>query len=187
MSDSTTQPNPTLTLRVAAIRYAASETNVYELRRPDNSTLPAAEPGAHIDVHLAGGIVRQYSLVTAGPDLSVYTIAIKRERTSRGGSSFMHDRLRVGQLLEIGTPRNNFPLNERAPHTVLIAGGIGVTAIWAMAQRLKKLGREFEMHYACRTRADAAFLEEIGKHPVNPSCQLGGAGRPAMREQFGDV
>jgi tetrachlorobenzoquinone reductase len=148
-------------MRVTAIRYAANEINVYELRRPDNMALPAVEPGAHIDVHLPGGIVRQYSLVTAGPDVCAYLIAVKRERTSRGGSSFMHDRLRVGQLLEIGGPRNSFPLNENARHTVLIAGGIGVTAIWAMAQHLQTIGRSFEMHYACRERADAAFLDDI--------------------------
>jgi tetrachlorobenzoquinone reductase len=153
--------NATLTLRVTAIRYAANEINVYELRRPDDGILPAAKPGAHIDVHLPGGIVRQYSLVTANPDLRVWLIAIKRERASRGGSSFMHDKLRVGQLLEIGGPRNSFPLDEHARHTVLIAGGIGVTAIWAMAQRLEGIGRSFEMHYACRDRADAAFLDDI--------------------------
>ncbi|HEY4295044.1 MAG TPA: PDR/VanB family oxidoreductase [Paraburkholderia sp.] len=151
----------TLTLRVTAIRYAANEINVYELRRPDNATLPAVEPGAHIDVHLPGGIVRQYSLVNGGSDLRAYLIAIKRERASRGGSSFMHDRLRVGQLLEISGPRNSFPLNENSRHTVLIAGGIGVTAIWAMAQHLESIGRSFEMHYACRERADAAFLDDI--------------------------
>jgi ferredoxin-NADP reductase len=149
-----------LTLRVTAIRYAANGINVYELRRTD-ATLPAAEPGAHVDVHMPDGLVRQYSLVTAGRDLSAYHIAIKRERASRGGSSFMHDKLRVGQLLQIGTPRNSFPLNEDAHHTVLIAGGIGVTAIWAMAQRLESIGRSFEMHYACRERADAAFLDDI--------------------------
>jgi len=153
--------NATLTLRLMAIRYAANEINVYELRRPDNGPLPAVEPGAHIDVHLPGGIVRQYSLVTAGADLRAWHIAIKRERASRGGSSFIHDKLRVGQLLQIGAPRNSFPLNDGARHTVLIAGGIGVTAIWAMAQHLERLGRSYEMHYACRTRADAAFLDEI--------------------------
>jgi ferredoxin-NADP reductase len=168
-----------VTTRVTAIRYAASEINVYELRDPDNATLPAAEPGAHIDVHLPGGVTRQYSLVTAGSDLSAYTIAIKRERASRGGSSFMHDKLRVGQLLEIGIPRNSFPLNEHAPYTILIAGGIGVTAIWAMAQRLKRLGRSFEMHYACRSRADAAFLEDI-EHLVHARIHVDehNAGKP---------
>jgi tetrachlorobenzoquinone reductase len=151
----------TMTLRVTAIRYAAHETNVYEIRRPDNATLPPVEPGAHIDLHLPGGIVRQYSLITADGDPRAFLIAIKRERASRGGSSFMHDRLRVGQALEIGGPRNSFPLSETARHTVLIAGGIGVTAIWSMAQRLEKTGRSFEMHYACRERGDAAFLDEI--------------------------
>jgi ferredoxin-NADP reductase len=151
----------TSTMLVTGIHYAASGTHVYELRRPDFATLPAVEPGAHIDVHLPDGIVRQYSLVTTGTALSAYLIAIKREPASRGGSAFMHDALRVGQLLEIGGPRNSFPLIEDAPHTVLIAGGIGITAIWAMAQHLQSVGSSFEIHYACRERTDAAFLEDI--------------------------
>jgi tetrachlorobenzoquinone reductase len=154
-------PNVTVTMRVSAIRYAAQGTHVYEFRRLDNAPLPPVAPGAHIDVHLPGGIARQYSLITADGDPRAFLIAIKRERASRGGSSYMHDSLRVGQTLEIGGPRNSFPLCEIAPHTVLIAGGIGVTAIWSMAQRLEKLGRSFEMHYACRDRKEAAFLEEI--------------------------
>jgi ferredoxin-NADP reductase len=151
----------TITMRVTAIRYTAYETNVYELRRPDDATLPPVEPGAHIDVHLPGGIARQYSLITADGDQHAFLIAIKRDRASRGGSSYMHDRLRVGQMLEIGHPRNSFPLFEGARHTVLIAGGIGITAIWSMAQRLERIGRSFEMHYACRERQDAAFLDEL--------------------------
>ena len=86
---------------------------------------------------------------------------MKRDRSSRGGSSFIHDKLRVGQIVEIGGPRNNFPLDEDAGHTVLIAGGIGITPIWCMAQRLDKRGRSFELHYACRERGEAAFLDEL--------------------------
>jgi ferredoxin-NADP reductase len=73
----------------------------------------------------------------------------------------MLEQARVGQTFEIGGPRNNFPLVEDAPHTVLIAGGIGITPIWCMAQRLKEIGASFEVHYAVRTRADAAFLDEL--------------------------
>lgn len=151
----------TVTMRVTAIRYAADESNVYEFRSLSNAVLPSVQPGAHIDIHLPHGIVRQYSLVTADGDPRAYLVAIKRDRASRGGSSFMHERLRVGQTLQIGSPRNSFPLDERARHTVLIAGGIGITAIWSMAQRLAKLGKSFEMHYACRTRQEAAFVDEL--------------------------
>ncbi len=152
---------PTVTMRVTAIRYAADESNVYEFRSLDNAILPSVEPGAHIDIHLPSGMIRQYSLVSADGDPRAYLVAIKRDRASRGGSSFMHERLRVGQTLQIGGPRNSFPLYESARHSVLIAGGIGITAIWCMAQRLAKLGKSFEMHYASRSRKEAAFIDEL--------------------------
>ncbi|MFM0202474.1 PDR/VanB family oxidoreductase [Paraburkholderia fungorum] len=155
----------TIEMRLTSIRYAADDINLYEMRRPDNAALPAAGPGAHIDVHLPNGIMRQYSLVTADGDPRAYVIGIKRDRASRGGSIFIHDRLRVGQKLTVGGPRNNFPLLESVEHTVLVAGGIGITPIWAMAQRLLKLGRSFELHYACRERREAAFLEQLVAMP----------------------
>lgn len=151
----------TIALRLTDIRYAAQDINLYEFRRPDGAALAPAEPGAHIDVHLPTGIMRQYSLVTADGDPAAYVVGIKRDRTSRGGSIYAHDRLRVGQSLEIGGPRNHFPLKEDAAHTVLLAGGIGITPIWCMAQRLAKLGRSYELHYACRDRSEAAFLPEL--------------------------
>jgi ferredoxin-NADP reductase len=155
----------TIEMRLTSIRYAADDINLYEMRRPDNARLPAAGPGAHIDVHLPNGIMRQYSLVTADGDPCAYVIGIKRDRASRGGSIFIHDRLRVGQKLTVGGPRNNFPLLETVGHTVLVAGGIGITPIWAMAQRLLKLGRSFELHYACGERREAAFLEQLVAMP----------------------
>ncbi|WP_321801691.1 PDR/VanB family oxidoreductase [Caballeronia sp. J97] len=154
-----------MNMRVTAIRYAADDINVYEIRRPDNAALPRAEPGAHIDVHMPSGLMRQYSLVTADGDERAYLIGIKRDRASRGGSRFMHEQLRVGQMLDIGGPRNNFPLCETAAHTVLIAGGIGITPIWCMAQRLMRLNRSFELHYACRERREAAFLDTFSALP----------------------
>ncbi|MDB5571541.1 MAG: putative oxidoreductase [Hyphomicrobiales bacterium] len=157
----TTTPQTPVDMRLTAIRFAAQDTNLYEFRLPDGAALPPVEPGAHIDIHLPNGMMRQYSLVTADGDPTAYVVGIKRDRTSRGGSIFIHDNLRVGQMLKIGGPRNNFPLKEDAAHTVLIAGGIGVTPIWCMAQRLQKLGRPYELHYACRDRSEAAFMEEM--------------------------
>jgi tetrachlorobenzoquinone reductase len=154
-----------MSMRVTAIRYAADDINVYEIRRPDNAALPHAEPGAHIDVHMPSGLMRQYSLVTADGDERAYLIGIKRDRASRGGSRFMHEQLRVGQMLDIGGPRNNFPLCETAKHTVLVAGGIGITPIWCMAQRLMRLNCSFELHYACRERREAAFVDTLSALP----------------------
>lgn len=148
-------------MRLTAIAYAAKDTNLYEFRRPDGASLPGIEPGAHIDIHLPNGMMRQYSLVTADGDPAAYVVGIKRDRASRGASRYVHEYLSVAEILKIGGPRNNFPLNEDAPHSVLIAGGIGITPIWCMAQRLQKLGRSFQLHYACRTREEAAFLQEL--------------------------
>ncbi|MFN3891070.1 MAG: PDR/VanB family oxidoreductase [Beijerinckiaceae bacterium] len=155
----------TVDMRLTAIRYASQDTNLYEFRRPDGAALPPVEPGAHIDLNLPNGMMRQYSLVTADGDPAAYVVGIKRDRASRGGSIYIHDHLRVGQIIAIGGPRNNFPLKEDAPHTVLIAGGIGITPIWCMAQRLKKLGRSFELHYACRDRVEVAFHDELAALP----------------------
>jgi ferredoxin-NADP reductase len=150
-------------VRLTAIRYAARDTNLYEFRRPDGGKLPAAEPGAHIDLHLPNGLMRQYSLTMPDPDPNAYVVGIKRDPESRGGSKYIFESLHVGRLIKISAPRNNFPLKEDAPHTVLVAGGIGVTPIWAMAQRLNATGKPWEMHYACRSRQDTAFLSELEK------------------------
>ncbi|MBX9760140.1 MAG: PDR/VanB family oxidoreductase [Beijerinckiaceae bacterium] len=152
-------------MRLTSIRYAAHDTNLYEFRRTDGAALAPVEPGAHIDLNLPNGMMRQYSLVTADGDPAAYVVGIKRDRASRGGSIFIHDQLRVGQVIAIGGPRNNFPLKEDAAHTVLVAGGIGITPIWCMAQRLKKLRRSFELHYACRDRAEVAFHDELKAMP----------------------
>jgi tetrachlorobenzoquinone reductase len=148
-------------VRLTAIRYAARDTNLFEFRRPDGKPLPPYEPGAHVDMHLPNGLVRNYSLTVAKPDPAAYTFGIKRDPASRGGSRYIHDELRVGRTVKISVPRNNFPLKEDAAHTILIAGGIGITPIWCMVQRLVELGRPWTLHYACRSRADMAFVEAL--------------------------
>jgi ferredoxin-NADP reductase len=147
-------------VRLTAIRYAARDTNLYELARADGKPLPGYEPGAHIDVHLPNGLVRQYSLINPGQTGS-YTLGVKRDPASRGGSRCVHDELRVGKTFKISAPRNNFPLKEDAAHVILLAGGIGITPIWCMVQRLAELGRSWQLYYACRSRADTAFLESL--------------------------
>jgi vanillate O-demethylase ferredoxin subunit len=90
-----------------------------------------------------------------------YEIAVARDAASRGGSRHIHDTLRVGEVLQIGAPRNLFPLVEEASLSVLIAGGIGITPLFAMVQRLEALGRAWALHYAARERGCAAYLSEI--------------------------
>jgi ferredoxin-NADP reductase len=148
-------------VRLTAIRYAARDTNIFEFRRLDGGPLPAYEPGAHVDMHLPSGHIRNYSLIVAKPEPGVYTFCIKRDPASRGGSRYIHDELQVGRTLKISAPRNNFRLKEDAGHTVLLAGGIGITPIRCMVQRLVELGRPWTLHYGCRSRADMAFLEEL--------------------------
>jgi ferredoxin-NADP reductase len=153
-------------VRLWAVRYGARDVNLYEFRRPDGGILPDAEPGAHIGLHLPNGLERQYSLTEAERASDRYQIAVKREPQSRGASRFIHDQLRVGSLLRISPPRNNFPLDERAALSVFIAGGIGITPIRSMVGRLHSKGAAWQLHYACRSRADAAFLDELADPAV---------------------
>ena len=154
-------PEAPLSLRLHAVTYAAADTCLYEFRDPDGAALPPYEPGAHIDVHMPGGLQRQYSLARPYEAGKGYLVGIKLDRSSRGGSRYMIQQARPGQTFEVGGPRNHFPLKQDAPHTVLFAGGIGVTPIWCMAQRLEALGASFELHYAVRERTDAAFLDRL--------------------------
>jgi ferredoxin-NADP reductase len=148
-------------VRLTAIRYAARDTNLYEFQRVDGKPLPPYQPGAHIDVHLPNGLLRNYSMILPNPAPRTYMIGVKRDPASRGGSRYIHDELHVGKTLRISAPRNNFPLKEDAAHVILIAGGIGITPIWCMVQRLAELGRSWRLYYSCRSRADMAFLDAL--------------------------
>lgn len=147
--------------RLEAIRYAAERIHLLELRRPDGQPLPAFEPGAHIDLHLGNGLVRQYSIASSPGDLSRYRIAVKRDPASRGGSSWIFDSARVGQQILIGAPRNLFALVDQAPFSLLVAGGIGITPIVCMVDRLAATGRDWHLAYSVRRRAEAAFADHL--------------------------
>jgi ferredoxin-NADP reductase len=148
-------------VHLAAIHYAARDINIYEFSRPDNLSLPGVEAGAHIDLHLPNGLVRQYSVACPGAAPTRYALAIKRETVSRGGSRYIFDELKAGALLKVSQPVNRFRLDEEAKHSILIAGGIGITPIWAMAQELRAGDRSWELHYVCRSRSDMAFLDPL--------------------------
>jgi vanillate O-demethylase ferredoxin subunit len=123
--------------------------------------VPRFTAGAHVDLHLPNGFVRQYSIANSEDERDRYVLGVKREAAGRGGSRMIHDELRVGTVLQVGAPRNNFQLIETAAHSVLIAGGIGVTPIVSMVARLRSLGRSWELHYAVRRQSEAAFLDEL--------------------------
>jgi tetrachlorobenzoquinone reductase len=148
-------------LRVHSVTWEAEGIHSYDLRDPERGELPSFTAGAHIDLHLPSGAVRSYSLVNPQEDRRRYVIAVQKDRASRGGSSWVHDTLRVGDMIPIAGPRNNFPLAEDAAHSLFIAGGIGITPLWCMIQRLAALGRPFELYDCVRTRKEAAFREPI--------------------------
>ena len=155
------KPQDTIEVRVRSITRLADACCRIELEAPDRSPLPGGEPGSHIGVVLPNGIERQYSLLESGEEFDRYAIGVKLDAESRGGSRYLVNELRVGELLEVQRPRNNFPLEVDAPRSVFIAGGIGITPIWCMIARLESLGRPWELHYASRSRSDAMFLEEL--------------------------
>ncbi|RJG13622.1 oxidoreductase [Pseudomonas cavernicola] len=139
---------------------AATDIFAFELARPDGIDLSAFSAGAHIDVHLQDGIVRQYSLCNDSSERHRYLIAVLRDPNSRGGSIAMHA-LKEGELLEIGEPKNHFSLASDAEHSLLLAGGIGVTPILCMAETLAAKGVSFEMHYCARDASRMAFRERL--------------------------
>lgn len=128
---------------------------------PDGRSLPEFEAGAHIDVRVAENLVRQYSLCNDPRERHQYRLGILLDEHSRGGSALIHRDFLVGKIIRIKPPKNNFPLVEGSKRSLLMAGGIGVTPLLAMAYRLDMLGQEFAMHYCARTAARAAFLSEI--------------------------
>ncbi|GAA5235024.1 oxidoreductase [Verticiella sediminum] len=155
----------TLSLRLSAIRYAADGINLYEFRTLDGARLPGFEPGAHVDLHLPNGMVRQYSLAEGHGDGRAYVVGVKLDPDSRGGSKYMHEQLKVGTVMPVGLPRNHFPLEAGAGRSVFVAGGIGITPIHCMIRALAGAGQPWELHYAVRRRAEAAFLAELADAP----------------------
>jgi vanillate monooxygenase ferredoxin subunit len=155
-------------LRVRVVKKTLEATDVcsFELRHAEGHALPAFSAGSHIDVHVedgaGSGLTRQYSLCNDPAESDRYLIAVLRDAHTRGGSKAMHA-LQVGDLLSISAPKNHFPLAHEAKRSLLLAGGIGVTPILCMAERLAITGADFDMHYCTRSRDRAAFLDRIGQ------------------------
>ncbi len=148
-------------LVVQAIADATPRIKRIELAAADGGALPAFTAGAHIDVTLTEDLERSYSLMNDPAETHRYVLAVLREAESRGGSTFVHDSLRPGDRLIATGPLNNFPLNEAGERHILIAGGVGITPIMAMAHRLRTLGAEFALHYCARSRQEAAFCDGL--------------------------
>jgi ferredoxin-NADP reductase len=152
-----------VTVFAHAIRAEADDVLSVDLRpvEPD-AQLPVFTPGAHIDLHLPIG-VRCYSLTNPTTERHRYVIAVGLATDSRGGSEYVHRQLSVGARLQISHPRNLFALDESARHSVLIAGGIGITPIRCMFHHLRSMGRSLQLLYCARTRRRAAFAQELAE------------------------
>ena len=150
-----------LTLRVEAIHPVAETIRAVELVAADGSPLPDFTAGAHINLKLPGELSRSYSLTNGPQTRDRYCIAVNRDVASRGGSAYIVDKLRVGDVLPADPPHNTFALVQDAELSAFFAGGIGVTPILAMIRQLEALGRAWKLFYAARNRASAAFLAEF--------------------------
>lgn len=153
--------NRQISVHVARVEPVGDGINAYMLKRKDGGLLPRFTPGAHIDLFLENGMVRQYSLCNDPENLGQYRIAVYREPNGRGGSEYIHTQLAKNSALNIGEPRNNFELDETAERYLLVAGGIGITPLIPMAHRLRALNKKFDLYYLCRGPKQAAFCYEL--------------------------
>lgn len=150
-------------LRVNVINDETPSIKTFELVDPEGLDLPVFTPGSHVDVTLPDGQVRQYSLCNGPAERHRYLLGVLREAHGRGGSRQMHERVAVGDLLQVSMPRNSFPLDRAAIRHLLIAGGIGVTPLMAMAHSLRVLGADFVLHYCTRDAAQTAFRDFVAE------------------------
>jgi ferredoxin-NADP reductase len=135
---------------------------VLDLAHPQGDELPRWEPGAHIDLLLSDSMTRQYSLCGDHGDPSVWRVGVLLDPDSRGGSRYVHENLEKGAKVRVRGPRNHFPLVD-APHYRFIAGGIGITPIFAMLEEVQREGGDWTLLYGGRTRASMAFVDELGE------------------------
>ncbi len=147
-------------VKVAAKRQVAQDIHAFDLVPLGKDALPAFAAGAHIDV-LCGDLVKQYSLCNSPANPSHYTIAVQHERTGRGGSDWLCSRIDAGSTLSIKGPVNHFPLRAHDTPALLIAGGIGITPLLAMADELHAQRRDFTLHYLARNKDKVAFSEVL--------------------------
>jgi phthalate 4,5-dioxygenase reductase subunit len=154
----------------------ADNITLFELQPASDTGLPDFTPGAHVAVTVPGGLVRKYSLCNKPGDRGMYRFAVKREAAGGGGSRALVDGSQVGDTLDVGEPHNDFPLDDTAADFVFIAGGIGITPIYAMMKHLDELGRGYTLYYFTRTEADAAFRDDL----IHP-----GAGRQIVLHHDG--
>ena len=154
-----------LNVRISRRTEEAQDICMLELASLDSAALPGFSAGSHVDVFLPNGLVRQYSLCNHPEETDRYQIAVLRCEDSRGGSAAVHELLKEGDTISISAPRNNFALQHEARKHLLLAGGIGITPLLSMAERLSTIRADFEMHYAARSVQRMAFVKRIKDSP----------------------
>ena len=168
----------TMQLRVRQITNEAEGINTFEFVDPDGKDLPKFAAGSHIDVHIPGEFLRQYSLCNDPRERHRYVVGVLNDPNSTGGSRSIHENVRAGDLITISRPRNNFPIIEDAKYHLLVAGGIGVTPMMAMIEQLKTMNADFTMHYCTKSEEQTAFRERL--------VELAAAGRVVNHYDGGD-
>jgi dimethylamine monooxygenase subunit B len=156
--------NTEMHVRVAAITQVAEKVKRFHLERVDGQPLPVFSGGAHVVVAMRDGdLLRRnpYSLMSSPLDQSAYEISVLRVEQSRGGSAFMHEKIKQGDTLTISQPINLFPYDVRGRKHIFMAGGIGITPFMAMMDQLHHEGGNFELHYAVRDRNHGAYWKEL--------------------------
>jgi len=154
-----------LTVCVEKIDKLNDDTITLTLTAANGAQLPPYSAGAHVSVFIDDGLIREYSLCGDPADAETYQLGILKDADSRGGSAAMHERIRIGDKIQISSPKNQFQLDESARYSVLIGGGIGITPILAMAYELHRNAQEFDLFY-CVTQAEkAAFLPVLEQAP----------------------
>jgi ferredoxin-NADP reductase len=151
----------TLDLVVRGLRQESTNVMSLELSLPDGGSLPQWEPGAHLEVILPSGLVRHYSLCSDPHELQKYRLAVLLETGGRGGSEELHSQTRLGTKLSTRGPRNHFKVEDGATHYLLVAGGIGITPIMAMARELMAAGKSARLVYCGSSRQTMAFIDEL--------------------------
>jgi ferredoxin-NADP reductase len=146
---------------VRGLRQESTSVMSLDLALPDGSALPHWQPGAHLDIVLPSGLVRQYSLCSDPGNLQTYRLAVLRETDGRGGSEELHSETRLGTKLTARGPRNHFSMEDGATHYLLVAGGIGITPILAMAKQLVASGKSTRLIYCGSSRQTMAFIDEL--------------------------
>ena len=158
---STVSLKTTLDVCIRAVTHETDDILSFELVDPQGRDLPEFAAGAHLDVHIAEGLVRQYSLSSDPAERGRYEIAVLNERSGRGGSKALHENARPGRVITVSAPRNHFPLADGAKCHLLLAGGIGVTPMMAMIATLEAGNADWRMHYCTRSAEKTAFLDRL--------------------------